>query len=508
MAAVVVLAVVLTAAVAPHSLSAEEIALLVIGAPLVAYLGVRDVELPVRPRRHQPFSVLNWDARGVVVTPLVILTPYAAVALMVGVVSGIVMRTRPPRHSVLVDAYNGAAQCLATLATGAAAAAILTSGHTTSAYILAVAVGVLLNEIVTFVLIVGLWLTAERLADQGRDQPSSDRPSARELVRLSLLFIPVVISMASGIVLSYVDGAYVAAAVLTLVPILVIELLRHFGQTTIALQKRDEDRNGVLRLLLESAEQQRRSLAEELHDGPLQSVLACRLTMDDGDALYDERLAGWLDRAAGELRGVVRGLVPEVLSERGLEQAIRDDAEMLKGAFSEGIRVSFTVATSPSASTEFLLYRLVHEGLLNAARHSQADRVAAEVREQGDHYIVRVEDDGRGISAEEISSAWDEGHLGIAALRQRVGIVGGKFDVATRATGGTELMAQVPVSAGQEKPESAPAAAKIARWWAGLTSWTPADGAATSSAGVPGREPSPSERPTLDRGRQASRRSG
>jgi len=515
MAVTVVAAVVLTAASATTSLSSEELTLLIIGVPLVAYFGVRDVEIRLRRRPDQPFSVLNWDARGVVLVPLAILAPYGTAALMAGLVSAVVNRTRPPRHQALIDAYNGAALCLAVLATGAAAAAVLTLGHTTAAYTAAVAVGVLANEVVTFLIIVGLWLVGERFLRRANDQANSNRPEAWQLVRLSALFIPIVFAVAAAIVVSYVDGAYLAAAVLTLVPVLVIETLRHFGRTSIALQKKDADRDGVLRLIVESAEEQRRLLAEELHDGPLQSVLASRLLIDDDTATGsvqpeisgDARLAEWLDRAATELRSVVRGLVPHVLSAQGLEGAVRHDAEMLRGAVPDGIQVCFAIVTPPRASTEFLLYRLAHEGLINAVRHAQAARVTVDVREEGGCYAVRVRDDGRGISEEDISTAWERGHLGLATLRERVAIVGGTFDVTRCEGGGTELVAEVPVSTVEERPETASAAAKIATWWAGLPSWSPDDDASRSGSDLSSPVRSPSGQPTLDPARQASRRS-
>jgi signal transduction histidine kinase len=515
MVGVILAAVVLTGALATAALSAESLTLLVIATPLVAYFGIRDVEVRLRRRPDQPFSVLNWDACGVVLAPLAILIPYGTAALMTALVTVGTNRVRPPRHKVMIDAYNGAVMGLSVLATGAAAATVLTTSHSPATYTAAAALGALVNEAVTFFLIVGLWLTSERLGGQSGDGDPK-RLEAIQLVRLSAMFIPIVVAFAAAIVVSYVDGAYLATAVLTLVPVLVIETLRHFGRTSIALQNRDEDREGVLRLIVESAEEQRRRLAEELHDGPLQSVLASRLLIDDDTAKGsaapeisgDRRLAEWLDRAATELRAVVRGLVPHVLSERGLEDAVRHDAEMLHGTVSHGVEVSFALDTPPRPSTEFLLYRLAHEGLINAVRHAHAARVTIDIREEDKCYLVRVRDDGRGIIDEEISSAWERGHLGIATLRERVAIVGGTFDVARCDGGGTELLAEVPMATVEDRPERASAAAKIATWWAGIPSWSGHEDAPTSRSDLSIPAQSPSERPTLDPRHQASRRSG
>jgi signal transduction histidine kinase len=476
MAGVVLAAVALAVALTSASLSGEELALLIIAAPLIAYLAVRDIELPVRRRPNQTFSTLNWDARAVVLAPLAILTPYGTAALTAGLVSAVVIRRRPPHHSVIVDAYNGATQCLAVLAMGATAETVLGLSRTTLGYTAAVAAGVLTNEIVTFVLIVGLWLVAERYSSP-QASPRSDTavPSALQLVYMSAIFVPVVISVASAVVVSYVNGAHLAAAVLVLLPVLFIELLRLLGRTSVALQKRDQDRDGVLRLIVESAEEQRRLLAEQLHDGPLQSVLACRLLVDDEptkgdshppDARVIERLNPWLDRAATELRAVVRGLVPEVLSQHGLEAALRHDAEMLGGAFPGGLELSLSLDRAPSPHAELLLYRLAHEGLVNAVRHAHADQVTVTVGEENDGLVVRVRDDGRGVSAEEVATAWERGHLGIATLRERVALAGGAFELAHAEGGGTELVASIPVVAASEATESA--AAKVATWWAGL----------------------------------------
>lgn len=516
MVGVVVGTLVLALSLATASLSTEQLVLLAIAAPLVAYLGMRNVELALRPRSDQPFSILNWDARSVVLAPAVILIPYGTVALMTGVVSAAIARVRPPRHPVLIDAYNGAVMCLATLAMGSAARSILNASRTPLACVAAVAASVLLNEAVTFVLIVGIWFAGERRASAA-GEPDPARPSATQLVMVSLPTIPIVIALASAIVISYVDGAYFAAGVLTIVPVLVIELLRHFGRTSVALQTRDQERDGVLRLILESAEEQRRALAEDLHDGPLQSVLACRLLVDDTQSVgastdhngSDERLTSWLDRASVELRTIVRGLVPQVLSERGLDGAIRHDADMLGGAVRHGIGISFAVDHPPSPSTELLLYRLAHEGLLNAVRHATAEYVDVDVGEEDGCYVVRVRDDGVGISAEELSSAWERGHLGIATLRERVALTGGTLDVARRDGGGTELLATLPVVAASETPDGSSAAARMASWWAGLPSWAAQGGGPSTSASDPqGRGRWPSGPPTPDPVRRASRRPG
>lgn len=436
-------------------LSAESAVLLAAASPLLAYLIVRSVEVPVRADTGSPFQMIGWDCVDVVAVPLAILTPPALAAACVSAVSLATVPLGPSPPDLRNRAYSATVQGFALYCAGEAALRVVDGVGGAFGVCIAVAVGVLVYEALTFVGHVAFL-------------PRGDR-QIRFMFGPVIAGVPLVIAVAIGITLSYEHGAYVAAAVLALIPVVLIEVLRHFGRTSIDLEERNRERGDILRAVIEAAELQRTSLAAEVHDGPLQSVLACQAMLTDiaegsvdSDALA--RARGWLQISGEELRALVRGLVPEALAELGLEGAIARDARMLERFPLQKITVESCVESRLSPTAEAVLYRVAHEALMNAVKHSEASRIIVSVSCRDGEATLSVEDDGRGGAAISDDAATD-GHVGLAMVRDRILLAGGQFHLGNGADGGTKLSVLLP-TAPQGEPKSDSRAARLARWWA------------------------------------------
>lgn len=211
------------------------------------------------------------------------------------------------------------------------------------------------------------------------------------------------------------------------------------------------DRGALLDELVSLQARERAALAEALHDGALQYVLAARQDLPeapdelDGDTL--SRLDHALTRAGELLRFTVAELHPAVLEQAGLVAATRQLATAA-GARA-GFQVSLDVSGWPAdtrTSADAVLFALARELLGNVAKHAGARAVWVTLSAQDGRARLTVRDDGRGIDVEQLDSQLARGHVGIASQRTRLEATGGGLTVAPGPSGGTLAQAQLPLT--------------------------------------------------------------
>ncbi len=199
---------------------------------------------------------------------------------------------------------------------------------------------------------------------------------------------------------------------------------------------------------IDSVEAERRRIERDLHDGPQQRLVAiamnlglARSTMDTDPegarALIDEAHASSKE-AIVEMRQVARGIVPPILTDRGLDAAV----SALAARSPIPVTVDARLPRRPDPTVEAIAYFCVSETLTNAAKHSGAGhvRVALDVVDApgGERLTATVTDDGRGGAV--------VGHgSGLTGLRQRVTSVDGELHVDSPVGGGTTVSISLPV---------------------------------------------------------------
>lgn len=94
------------------------------------------------------------------------------------------------------------------------------------------------------------------------------------------------------------------------------------------------------------------------------------------------------------------------------------------------------------------VFRVVQEALQNASRHAQASEVRVALRVEQRHLCVEIEDDGKGFSQED--SAWNRG-LGLASMRERVHLLGGRFQLRSSPGRSTQITIAIPMGEVDEK---------------------------------------------------------
>ena len=206
------------------------------------------------------------------------------------------------------------------------------------------------------------------------------------------------------------------------------------------------------RLVAESMhadERTNRELAELLHDGPLQVLLAARLELDEvrdrtPDPALDMVYAALNETAAG-LRSTVTALHPQVLAQLGLVPGV---AELLRQYESRGeVTVDAELSDVGTPASQALLYRAARELLANVGKHAGAGVVTVRLFRSGDRIVLTVADDGAGFEPSIVEQRVAEGHIGLASLQARFDAMGGAMAIESAPGRGTTVTVTSPPEA-------------------------------------------------------------
>ncbi len=212
------------------------------------------------------------------------------------------------------------------------------------------------------------------------------------------------------------------------------------------LDRLEHERASSSARALLAQEDERRRIAQELHDEVGQSMTAVLLGLKRAADDADEPLRGELQQAQeitreslDEVRRLVRRLRPGVLEDLGLVSALT--SLTTEFAAHTGLRVVRRFDTGLpelDQETELVLYRVAQEALTNAARHADAGRVEVSLSPGDGVIVLSVTDDGRGAGVAR------EG-AGIRGMRERALLIGAALDVTSRPATGTHVRLTVPV---------------------------------------------------------------
>jgi signal transduction histidine kinase len=201
------------------------------------------------------------------------------------------------------------------------------------------------------------------------------------------------------------------------------------------------DRARLLNEVLEVSDHERRRLAESLHDGPLQRLIALRQDLDEHAEPWLDATRNNLDVVLHETRAVMSAFHPAASTELGFEATVRAAAEpFLRGR----VALEVEAAARPERLSDPLLCSVARELVTNAVKHAKPTRVRVAVAADEDGVTLEVLDDGRGIDSADAGSAVQAGHVGLAVARRRVEDAGGKLEIRTVPTGGTHVRVTLP----------------------------------------------------------------
>jgi two-component system sensor histidine kinase UhpB len=206
----------------------------------------------------------------------------------------------------------------------------------------------------------------------------------------------------------------------------------------------EAERVGTAAAVLRAQESERARVARDLHDEVNQALAAVSIrlaaTAEGAPPEFAEELAETqrlATQAMQELLGLARDLRPAALDDHGLLPALRTQVRLFGERF--GIPATFSADGTRLFLGEFeqlVVYRVVQEALSNAARHAHAGRLKVAVTGcNGPTVRVSVTDDGSGFDPNRLR----DGGSGLAGMRERAMLAGGRLDVRTVPGAGTTI---------------------------------------------------------------------
>jgi signal transduction histidine kinase len=207
-------------------------------------------------------------------------------------------------------------------------------------------------------------------------------------------------------------------------------------------------RDALLRVV-SAQEAERRRLARELHDETgqaLTSILLGLRTVEEAGSVEEARAAieqvrDLVRSTLQDVRRLAVDLRPSALDDFGLVPAL----DRLIDNFREqtGIGLDFLADMDDRLPPELetAIYRIVQESLTNVVKHARATNVSIVLRRQENAVSVVIEDDGVGFEP----TRTRDGGLGLVGMRERIALLGGRFEIESRQGSGTTFVAEVPV---------------------------------------------------------------
>lgn len=235
------------------------------------------------------------------------------------------------------------------------------------------------------------------------------------------------------------------------------ELEQAFNEMAARLETTTVSKDSLQQLaaqLIEAQENERRTIARELHDdfGQRFAALSMDLSLlNRADAATNRpeviaRMRNELLSMSNDVRNLSRSLHPSTLDDLGLVAALESECRLIN---ERGLPVEFYSNGSfddLSKSTQATLYRIAQEALHNIVKHAQAN-VAIVRLDRDAHIRLSIVDDGKGFNAESAFTARKGRGLGLSSMQERARLLGGTLHIVSLPGQGTSVEVTLPLEA-------------------------------------------------------------
>jgi PAS domain S-box-containing protein len=233
----------------------------------------------------------------------------------------------------------------------------------------------------------------------------------------------------------------------------------------VRLQELSAERQRLLARVMTAADEERRKIASDIHDDPVQKLSALGVRLDmlarGHPGLTDDpgfqKAAEAARVSISSLRRLMFDVHPYLLDHDGIEGALsalvereRDDHRDVEFVFRARL------ATPVAGTSAHALYRIAQEALSNVDRHAKAKTVHIRLESRDEWVEMAIEDDGKGFEPRPTGSP--HGHLGLTAMRERTELAGGEWSIDSVPGRGTTVRARLPL----RRPEEPPATVRAA----------------------------------------------
>ncbi|MDP2140746.1 MAG: phosphatase RsbU N-terminal domain-containing protein [Gammaproteobacteria bacterium] len=209
--------------------------------------------------------------------------------------------------------------------------------------------------------------------------------------------------------------------------------------------------NEALIKLYDVFESEAKRIAHRLHDESAQILAVVYLELAEiakhsthDTAIRIGTVVGHLDEVTSQLRSLSHELRPIILDQLGLMPAIRALVDGVRKRSSLAINISGDTRDRINPEIETVIYRTVQEALTNVSRHANARHCDIQIWREEDYIFCTVSDDGSGFQSKPNVAGSSHG-LGLIGIKERVGALGGTFQISSQSNVGTTLQVEIPL---------------------------------------------------------------
>jgi signal transduction histidine kinase len=230
---------------------------------------------------------------------------------------------------------------------------------------------------------------------------------------------------------------------------------RHYSQLLERSDRLQEELRRLSRQILSAQEEERKQISRELHDVIAQTLTGINIRLAtlkkqaavntkglDRNIARTQRL---VERSVDIVHQFARELRPAVLDDLGLIPALH--SFMKNFTARTGVRThltAFAKVEQLETGRRTVLFRVAQEALTNVGRHARASRVEVSIQQLPDCICMRIKDDGKSFPVERVLNGKGGKRLGLLGMRERVEMVGGRFEVQSAPDRGTTITAEIP----------------------------------------------------------------
>jgi signal transduction histidine kinase len=216
------------------------------------------------------------------------------------------------------------------------------------------------------------------------------------------------------------------------------------NRAAVALELSERVGRKAVQSLLEGQELERKRLALELHDETGQALASILLGLKSLEQQVGPEPVATIRELVGSALDDVRRLTvelrPPALDDFGLQAALERLTSLVGARSGIEIQLSVRSAVALRPDQETAIYRIVQEALTNIVKHAKPGSVSIIVMASAESVRLVIEDDGEGFDPSTVR----DGALGLVGIRERVAILGGRFELESAPGDGTTIVVELP----------------------------------------------------------------
>ena len=210
--------------------------------------------------------------------------------------------------------------------------------------------------------------------------------------------------------------------------------------------------------ILKGQEEERKRMAREIHDGPVQDLANLVVQMEICERLYESgrhqdamaeltSLKRLVQGSMRDMRRIIHDLSPMTLEDLGLIPTVRKYVEEVSAQ--SGISIEVSVLGDEvrlESPLEVALFRTIQEAVHNSRRHANPTAVVVRIEFMPKHVTVGIFDNGIGFDLDHVRRKVKEGkHYGLLGMENRIQLLDGTLSIQSKPGSGTRIIAQLPV---------------------------------------------------------------